>query len=197
MAREYSCMPRSFQAETIEAIVLIASSAPTEARCVHMNETRQDAARAAARRPWRADSPQAGRPAGSRWGAHPDLRVSDADRDAVVTELGEHFGQGRLDQAEFDERVAKALSARTSRDLDGLLADLPPTREDSTVPQPGARLPGTLILVPLLVAAMLIAGIAAGGAHHLWVAWPLWWLVPVMVLRFSWWRRGWRGRQWQ
>ena len=162
-----------------------------------MDETRQDAARAAARRPWRADSPQAGQPGGNRWGAHPDLRVSDADRDAVVTELGEHFGQGRLDQAEFDERVAKALSARTSRDLGGLLADLPPAREDSTVPQPGARLPGTLILVPLLVAAMLIAGIAAGGAHHLWVAWPLWWLVPVMVLRFSWWRRGWRGRQWQ
>ena len=162
-----------------------------------MDETRQDAARAAARRPWRADSPQAGQPGGNRWGAHPDLRVSDADRDAVVTELGEHFGQGRLDQAEFDERVAKALSARTSRDLGGLLADLPPTREDSTVPQPGARLPGTLILVPLLVAAMLIAGIAAGGAHHLWVAWPLWWLLPVMVLRFGWWRRGWRGQQWQ
>jgi len=29
------------------------------------------------------------------------------------------------------------------------------------------------------------------------VAWPLWWLVPVLVLRFTWWRRGWRGRQWQ
>ena len=162
-----------------------------------MDETRQDAARAAARRPWRADSPQAGQPGGNGWGAQADLRVSDAERDAVVTELGEHFGQGRLDQAEFDERVAKALSARTGRDLGGLLADLPPSREDSTVPQPGARLPGALILVPLLVAAMLIAGIAAGGAHHLWVAWPLWWLVPVMVLRFSWWRRGWRGRQWQ
>ena len=162
-----------------------------------MDETRQDPARAAARRPWRADSPQAGRPGGNRWGANPDLRVSDAERDAVVTALGEHFGQGRLDQAEFDERVTKALSARTGRDLGGLLADLPPAREDSNVPQPGARLPGTLILVPLLVVAMLIAGIAAGGAHHLWVAWPLWWLVPVMVLRFSWWRRGWRGRQWQ
>jgi Domain of unknown function (DUF1707) len=37
----------------------------------------------------------------------PDLRVSDAERDAVVTELGEHFQQGRLDQAECDERLAK------------------------------------------------------------------------------------------
>ena len=35
------------------------------------------------------------------------LRVSDAERDAVVTELGEHFQQGRLDHAEFDERVTQ------------------------------------------------------------------------------------------
>jgi hypothetical protein len=94
--------------------------------------------------------------------------------------------------------VTTALSARTGRDLGGLLADLPPAREDSSAPQPGTRLPGTLILVPLLaVAAILITGNAAGGAHHLWVAWPLWWLVPIIVLRFSWWRRNWRGRQWQ
>ena len=162
-----------------------------------MDETSQDAVRAAARRPWPAGGPQAGWPGENRWGAHPDLRVSDAERDAVVTELGEHFGQGRLDQAEFDERVTKALSARTGRDLGGLLADLPPAREDSSAPQPGTRLPRTPILVPLLAAAILIAGIAVGGAHHPWAAWPLWWLLPVMVLRFGWWRRNWRGRQWQ
>ena len=126
--------------------------------------------------------------------AQPDLRVSDAERDAVVTELGEHFGQGRLDQAEFDERATKALSARTGRDLGGLLADLPPAREDSGPPQPGGRLPGALMLVPLLAAASLIAGITAGGAHHPWVAWPLLWLIPIMVLRFGWWRN-WRGRR--
>ena len=72
-----------------------------------MNEIRQDAALSAARRPWRGGRLQAGHPGGSRWGAHPDLRVSDAERDAVVTELGEHFQQGRLDQAEFDERLTK------------------------------------------------------------------------------------------
>jgi Domain of unknown function (DUF1707) len=160
---------------------------------VHMDETRQDAARAAGRRRWPADGPQAGQPGGNRWDARPDLRVSDAERDAVVTELGEHFGQGRLDQAEFDERVTRALSARTGRDLGGLLADLPPAREESGAPQPGRRLPGLLILVPLLAAAFLIAGAAAGG----WVLWPLWWLLPIMVLRFGWWHRGRRWRQWQ
>lgn len=76
-----------------------------------MDETRQDAARAVARRPWRAVGPQDGEPGAPRWDVRPDLRVSDAERDAVVTELGEHFQQGRLDQAEFDERMTKALSA--------------------------------------------------------------------------------------
>jgi hypothetical protein len=105
-----------------------------------------------------------------------------------VTELGEHFQQGRLDQAEFDERLTKALSTRTGRDLGGLLADLPPAREESSIPQPGAPFPRPFIVVPLLAAAILIAGAAAGG----WVLWPLWWLLPIMLVRF-----GWRRRQWQ
>lgn len=157
-----------------------------------MDETRQDAALAAAR-PWRAGGPQAGQPGGSRWDAHPDLRVSDAERDAVVTELGEHFQRGRLDHAEFDERMTKALSARTRRDLGGLLADLPPTREESSAPQAAGQFPRPLILVPLLAATILIAGAAA----HRWVLWPLWWLLPIMLVRLGWWRRGWRRRQWQ
>jgi uncharacterized protein DUF1707 len=162
-----------------------------------MDETRQDAARAAARRPWPAGGPPAGQPGRSRWDARPDLRVSDAERDAVVIELGEHFQQGRLDQAEFDERMTKALSARTGRDLGGLLTDLPPARAESSTPQPGAEFLRPLVVVPLLAAAILIAGVAAGGWHHGWVPWPLFWLLPIMVLRFGWWRRNWRGRQWQ
>jgi uncharacterized protein DUF1707 len=162
-----------------------------------MDETRQDAARAAARRPWPAGGPPAGQPGRSRWDARPDLRVSDAERDAVVIELGEHFQQGRLDQAEFDERMTKALSARTGRDLGGLLTDLPPAPAESSTPQPGAEFLRPLVVVPLLAAAILIAGVAAGGWHHGWVPWPLFWLLPIMVLRFGWWRRNWRGRQWQ
>ena len=159
-----------------------------------MDEIGQDAAQAAARHPLRGGDPQ---PGGARWGARPDLRVSDAERDAVVTELGEHFSQGRLDQAEFDERVTKALASRTGRDLGGLLADLPSTREDSGGRQPRVRLPRTLILVPLVAVAILVAGIAGGAHHHPWAIWPLLWLIPVMVVRFRWWRRTWRGRQWQ
>jgi hypothetical protein len=133
----------------------------------------------------------------ARWGASPDLRVSDAERDAVVTELGQHFQQGRLDQEEFDQRVTTALSARTGGDLGKVLTDLPAAREEFTAPQPARPLPRFLFLIPL-AAAVLIVGAAVGGGHRGWEPWPLWWLVPIIVvLRFGWWRRNWRGRRWQ
>ena len=53
------------------------------------------------------------------------LRVSDAERNAVADRLAQHYGDGRLDQAELDERLGRAMSAKTRADLDGLLADLP------------------------------------------------------------------------
>ena len=127
------------------------------------------------------------------------LRVSDADRDAVVTELGEHFGQGRLDQAEFDERLTQALAARTEGDLDGLLADLPSARPVVGAPrrQPPRTWPGRLpLILPLLVAVILISTFAAGGWRHGGVPWPLWWLLPIMILRLAWWRGAWRRRPW-
>src|SRR5580698_5165310 len=55
------------------------------------------------------------------------LRVSDAEREAVSGRLAEHFAAGRLDQAEFDNRVGRAMSAKTRGDLRGLLADLSET----------------------------------------------------------------------
>ncbi len=55
------------------------------------------------------------------------LRVSDAEREAVTDQLAEHFAAGRLDQAEFDDRVGRAMSAKTRADLRGLFADLSET----------------------------------------------------------------------
>jgi GntR family transcriptional regulator len=55
------------------------------------------------------------------------LRVSDAEREAVTDRLAEHFAAGRLDQAEFDDRVERAMSAKTRADLSGLFAGLPAT----------------------------------------------------------------------
>jgi hypothetical protein len=53
------------------------------------------------------------------------MRVSDADRADVADRLSRHYSDGRLDQAEFDERLDLAMRAKTRADLIGLLADLP------------------------------------------------------------------------
>ena len=55
----------------------------------------------------------------------PATRASDRERDAVVQRVQDAFAEGRLDDAEFDERSRAALTARTHADLDALLADLP------------------------------------------------------------------------
>jgi hypothetical protein len=58
-------------------------------------------------------------------GRAPAIRVSDQDRDAVAQRLQQAFAEGRLDDAEFDDRMRTALTARTSADLEVLTTDLP------------------------------------------------------------------------
>jgi hypothetical protein len=54
----------------------------------------------------------------------PALRASDADRDRVIELLRAAVVDGRLDPAEFDERLDAALAARTIDALAPLIADL-------------------------------------------------------------------------
>lgn len=54
-----------------------------------------------------------------------ELRIGDAERDAAVNALGEHYAAGRLTKEEYDERSDRAWAARTSRDLWPLFVDLP------------------------------------------------------------------------
>jgi hypothetical protein len=105
---------------------------------------------------------------------NPDLRASDAERDAVVTELGQHFQDGRLDNSEFDQRISAAMTARTRRDLGVLLADLPGRQADSgppsaisQAPVPDHGRPRLLAVLPLIVAAVIAAS-ALSGWHHSW-----------------------------
>ncbi|MGK5558732.1 DUF1707 SHOCT-like domain-containing protein [Actinomadura kijaniata] len=54
-----------------------------------------------------------------------ELRVGDAERDAVAVALHDHFAAGRLTREELDERLDVALAARTRADLRGVVRDLP------------------------------------------------------------------------
>ncbi|WP_433580078.1 DUF1707 and DUF4190 domain-containing protein [Nocardia brasiliensis] len=57
---------------------------------------------------------------------NPDLLAADADRERVVAALAHNFREGRLGPPEYSTRVGQALSARTVRDLQTTLTDLPP-----------------------------------------------------------------------
>ncbi|MEU6283851.1 DUF1707 domain-containing protein [Streptomyces sp. NPDC047028] len=57
--------------------------------------------------------------------ANPDLRASDADRERVAEVLRDALAEGRLDMAEFEERLEGAYRARTYGELAPLTRDLP------------------------------------------------------------------------
>jgi hypothetical protein len=87
------------------------------------------------------------------------IRVSDAERQVVTDRLAEHFGDGRLDQAEFDERVGRAMNAKTRADLNGLFDDLPETGAPAaTTDRPRRRRGHPVLLVGLVVLVALAAG---------------------------------------
>ena len=56
------------------------------------------------------------------------LRVSDAERQAAAERIGAAWAEGRLDEAEYDRRLAQAFAAVTYADLDQLFTDLPGPR---------------------------------------------------------------------
>ena len=104
------------------------------------------------------------------------LRVSDAERQAVADRLAEHFADGRLDQAEFDDRVGRAMSAKTRADLSGLFSDLPETGAPAVPDGPRRRTGHPVLLLVLLV---IVASVAA---HVLWwTAAPVLWLGVLVV----------------
>ena len=60
-------------------------------------------------------------------------RIGDAERDKAAEYLREHMAAGRLDAAEFDERLTRALNAKVGPDLDALFTDLPDPRPDTAM----------------------------------------------------------------
>ena len=84
------------------------------------------------------------------------LRVSDAERDAVLRTLGDHAAVGRLTLDELEERSGRALAAKTRGELATLTSDLPKEagQASGVSPVPSRRKP-----VRWMVAIM-------GGSHR-------------------------------
>ena len=128
----------------------------------------------------------------------PNLRASDADRDASADRLRQHHTDGRLDQDEFQERLDRCFAAKTVGELNELTRDLPDDQARSrsrAVGRTGFGLPGCLRMIPIvpiilaIVAIHLIVGVASG----LWILIPLFFLVRVMMFHRGF--RGWSGRR--
>jgi len=67
-----------------------------------------------------------------------NVRVGDADREAIAAQLREHYADGRLTLDELNERLDHTFAAKTTADLDAVMRDLP------HVPRPvGAPLVGS------------------------------------------------------
>jgi hypothetical protein len=135
------------------------------------------------------------------------MRVSDAERAEVADELAQHYGDGRLDQAELDERLSRAMSAKTRADLAGITDDLPevqgrpaartsayPGRAEARPPAPRSRRqwPRALPIVLLIV-------VVAATWHGLVSFWPWSWFgfgfgfgpwLWIALLVFCWLRFG-------
>ncbi|MFF0457173.1 DUF1707 domain-containing protein [Nocardia africana] len=105
------------------------------------------------------------------------VRASDADRENVVERLRTAMNEGRLNLAEFDDRVQQVYTARTYGELSPILSDLPAVRDRPGAARSGRVPPWVLIMwTPWVFVNILCVVIwLATGAGYFW---PFWVAVP-------------------
>ncbi|MGH8792876.1 MAG: DUF1707 SHOCT-like domain-containing protein [Stackebrandtia sp.] len=133
-----------------------------------------------------------------------DQRAGDSDRQKVADRLRLALDEGRLDFAEYDDRLKQAYSSKTYRELEDLVSDIP-----RTVPESDSRLSrrvgtqveqerhedrrrrffgglqarwgGWLSMSVLLSGIWMITVVASGELQYFWPAWPIG-IVGVCIL---------------
>ena len=95
----------------------------------------------------------------------PELRASDADREAVVERLEIAAIEGRLDAEELEARVSAAYAARLGSELERLTADITPApgAYAAPVPPPAFEQPQGAKVNPFAIASLVLS--------LLWLAW--------------------------
>jgi Domain of unknown function (DUF4190)/Domain of unknown function (DUF1707) len=106
-------------------------------------------------------------------GPTPDLRASDADREAAAERLRIAALEGRLDSTELDERMSTAYNARFCSELAALTADVTPP---ALPPAPPAR--PTFVRTSAPTNGLAIASLVLG---LLW----MWWMGSVLAVVFG------------
>jgi Domain of unknown function (DUF1707) len=102
-----------------------------------------------------------------------DLRIGDAERDAAMVQLREHFAAGRLTFDELTERIDLALAAKTQGQIDRLMADLPrPPKATRTEPEPDHDAGRFLVFALLLFALATWILMMAWMSRHAYLPGP-------------------------
>jgi hypothetical protein len=78
-----------------------------------------------------------------------ELRASDAERQKIADRLNVAVGEGRLTLEEFSDRVGSAYAARTHRELERLVTDLPATTGQSAIVVDAQLVPAASTQAPL------------------------------------------------
>ena len=126
----------------------------------------------------------------------PNLRASDAEREATADRLRQHHIDGRLDQDEFQARLDRCFAAKTVGELAELTRDLPadPARRGSGTPTSFGLL-GGLRMIPIvpIILAIVAIHVVVGVVSGLLIPIPLLFLARVAISRRGF--RDWSGRR--
>ena len=121
------------------------------------------------------------------------MRASDADRDKVAERLRRAAAEGRLLTEELEQRLESLFRARTYRELDAVVADLPGRRRRYRPRASEAMVPAVAVLaVPIVVAAVAAVVFIATGVVAGWLLWVVvaWWFFGVRRGRRHGWHHG-------
>lgn len=105
-----------------------------------------------------------------------DVRIGTEEREQAVQQLAQHLSAGRLELAEFEERVSEVYAARTVGQLAVLFRDLPgpgPAYRAGPGSRGGWPVPRRAVLLVLVIFAlgMLVADIAFPPLFFIPVVW--------------------------
>ncbi|GAB2708682.1 DUF1707 SHOCT-like domain-containing protein [Nocardia thraciensis] len=130
-------------------------------------------------------------------------RASDAERQQVAELLARHLSEGRLDLAEYDQRIAQVYATTTRDDLKLVLSDLPKLPKQRAAQQKTSatsnrfpiwqRIEGSAWLGVGLLCLAIWAMISLGAGEFTY-PWPIWVIGPwgaVLVFRVL---TGWESR---
>ena len=103
----------------------------------------------------------------------PDLRASDADREATAERLRVAAAEGRLDHIELEERLSAAYGARLCSELAQLTADVTPASPAAPAPPAPTFVRRGPRTNPFAIASLVVG-----------VVW-MWWIGSLLAIVFG------------